>query len=64
MEMGTDMENVQFVKVDVAEVEEYEGPECDSSDDERKTDGPNKFVNDSQESLERRAFKDKAELVK
>ncbi|KAK1939067.1 hypothetical protein X943_000212 [Babesia divergens] len=64
MEMGTDMENVQIVKVDVAVVEEYGGPEYDNRDDEGKTDGPKEIVDDSQESVEGRALDDKAELVK
>ncbi|KAK1940749.1 hypothetical protein X943_001664 [Babesia divergens] len=64
MEMGTDVENVQIVKVDVAEVKEYGGPKQESRDEEGETDVPKEIVNDSQESLEGRALDDKAELVK
>ncbi|KAK1940743.1 LOW QUALITY PROTEIN: hypothetical protein X943_003018 [Babesia divergens] len=64
MEMGTDMKNVQIVKVDVAEVKEYGGPEYDNRDDEGKMDGPKEGFNDSQESLEGRTLDDKVELVK
>ncbi|KAK1938716.1 hypothetical protein X943_003731 [Babesia divergens] len=63
MEMGTDMENVQIVKVDVAAVKEYGGPEYEDRYDERKTDVPKEIVNDSQESLEG-ALDDIFELVK
>ncbi|KAK1937530.1 hypothetical protein X943_002611 [Babesia divergens] len=64
MEMGMDVENVQTVKVDVAEVEEYGCPEYQNRDEEGKTNMPKEIVNDSQESLEGRALDDKAELVK
>ncbi|KAK1935517.1 hypothetical protein X943_001629 [Babesia divergens] len=63
MEMGTGMENVQIVKVDVAVVEECGYPEYDNRDDEGKTDGPKEIVNDSQESLEGRALDDMAEIL-
>ncbi|KAK1936886.1 hypothetical protein X943_002945 [Babesia divergens] len=63
MEMGTDVENVQIVKVDVAEVKEYGGPKQEKRYDERKTDVPKEIVNDSQESLEG-ALDDIFELVK
>ncbi|KAK1937963.1 hypothetical protein X943_001907 [Babesia divergens] len=58
------MENVQFVKVHVAAVEECGCPEHENRDDEEETNVPNEIVNDSQESLEGRALNDKAELVK
>ncbi|KAK1932170.1 hypothetical protein X943_003930 [Babesia divergens] len=64
MEMGTDMKNVLFEKVDVAVVEECGYPECDNSDEEGETNRPKEIVNDSQESLEGRALDDMAELVK
>ncbi|KAK1939118.1 hypothetical protein X943_002843 [Babesia divergens] len=64
MEMGTDMENVQIVKVDVAEVKEYEDSEYENRDDEGETYVPKEIVNDSQEILEGRALDDKDELVK
>ncbi|KAK1939125.1 LOW QUALITY PROTEIN: hypothetical protein X943_003937 [Babesia divergens] len=58
------MKNVQFVKVNVAVVEEYGGPEHEKRDEELKTDVPNEIVNDSQERPEGRALDDMAESVK
>ncbi|KAK1932149.1 hypothetical protein X943_001485 [Babesia divergens] len=64
MVMGTDMKNVQIVKVKVAAVEEYGSPEQERRDEEGETDVPKEIVNDSQESLEGRALDDIFELVK
>ncbi|KAK1935273.1 hypothetical protein X943_003732 [Babesia divergens] len=64
MEVRVNMQKIQLIELNVIEIGYYKDPNVKEGVDKGETDMPNKFVDNSEESLKGSALDDKAELVK